>query len=185
MSKFKDRFQELKKESGKSQAEIAKDLEMTPQALSYYANGREPNYDTLIKMAEYFNTTTDYLIGKTNARREENQTVVKELGLSDKSIQFIKMYPYGETGADDDPRTLLDVLNSVLESVNFIRLLTVLKILTSSRELEWKDIGIKEEVFPNIINNQKIPSVNALYKNQAYDCLNDVIDEIKSGNEKK
>ncbi len=73
MSKFSERFQILKKESGKTQAAIAEELEMTPQTLSYYANGREPNYDTLCQIADYFHVSTDYLIGRSEIRFNPEQ----------------------------------------------------------------------------------------------------------------
>jgi transcriptional regulator with XRE-family HTH domain len=65
MLKFTERFQVLRKESNKTQAAIAEELGMTPQTLSYYANGREPNYDTLSKIADYFGVSTDYLLGRS------------------------------------------------------------------------------------------------------------------------
>lgn len=84
MSKFTERFQLLRKESKKTQAAIAKELEMTPQTLSYYANGREPNYDTLIKIADYFKVTTDYLLGYS-----ENRYSQEQVGATPMEIQLL------------------------------------------------------------------------------------------------
>lgn len=72
MSRFHERLKALRDESGKTQAVIAEDLEMTPQSFSYYLNGREPNYDTLIKIANYFNVTTDYLLGIDDNKNKES-----------------------------------------------------------------------------------------------------------------
>ena len=47
MSLFHERLKELKEKSGKTQAAIAADLQITSQTFSYYINGREPSYDVL------------------------------------------------------------------------------------------------------------------------------------------
>ena len=69
MSKFHERFNHLKNISGKTQAEIAQFLNISPQSLSYYFNGREPSYDILIKISELFDVTIDYLLGKTDIKK--------------------------------------------------------------------------------------------------------------------
>lgn len=70
MNKFHERLKKLRDESGKTQATIAKELKMTPQTFSYYVNGREPNYDTLISLAKYFDVSTDYLLGLPDDTKE-------------------------------------------------------------------------------------------------------------------
>lgn len=90
MSLFHERFKALRDVSGKTQAKIAEDLGMTPQALSYYANGREPSYDTLIAIAKYFGVTTDYLLGVSDHKSDENSAISKQIPLSDKAIDFLK-----------------------------------------------------------------------------------------------
>lgn len=86
MSQFQSRLKELKERSGKTQARIAEDLGVTPQAFSYYVNGREPDYDVLIRIAKYFNVSTDYLLGLSEVRHIENRSFNLEFGLSDDAI---------------------------------------------------------------------------------------------------
>jgi len=44
------------------------------QTIANYENGhREPNFDTLLKIADYFNVTVDYLIGRSDYRTVEEQ----------------------------------------------------------------------------------------------------------------
>ncbi|WP_144514905.1 helix-turn-helix domain-containing protein [Bacillus pumilus] len=53
----------LRKQAGLTQVELAKKLNVTRSALSQYELGtREPNYDLLIKIANFFEVTTDYLL---------------------------------------------------------------------------------------------------------------------------
>lgn len=63
MSSFSERLVSLIKQTGITQARFAADLGITPQAASYYVKGREPSFDLLVKIAEYFHVSTDYLIG--------------------------------------------------------------------------------------------------------------------------
>jgi transcriptional regulator with XRE-family HTH domain len=51
MSIFHERLNQLKTEKGIQQNELANQLEITPQLLSYYMIKREPKYDLLISIA--------------------------------------------------------------------------------------------------------------------------------------
>ncbi|WP_241243639.1 helix-turn-helix domain-containing protein [Caldicellulosiruptor changbaiensis] len=70
---FGKRLKELREEKGLTQAELAKELGISVQNLSYYENGREPKYELLIKIADYFGVTVDYLIGRSEYRTVEEQ----------------------------------------------------------------------------------------------------------------
>lgn len=93
MSNFHERFKTLRDSVGESQAKIADKLGMTPQALSYYANGREPNYRTLIAMAEYFKVSADYLLGISEHKTVENDAIAQAVPLSDEALDFVKSCP--------------------------------------------------------------------------------------------
>lgn len=58
------KLKELRK--NKTQNEIAKALGITQRTYSNYeAGNRQPDQDTLIKIADYFNVSVDYLLGRT------------------------------------------------------------------------------------------------------------------------
>ena len=60
------RLKELRKKKGISQLRLATDLSTTQNTISRYETGdREPGIDELIKIADYFNVSVDYLIGRT------------------------------------------------------------------------------------------------------------------------
>lgn len=60
------RLKELRKKKGISQLRLATDLNTTQNTISRYETGeREPGIDELIKIADYFNISVDYLIGRT------------------------------------------------------------------------------------------------------------------------
>lgn len=61
------RLKELRKEKGISQLKLAFDLNMNQNTISRYETcEREADYETLIKFADYFNVSLDYLLGRTN-----------------------------------------------------------------------------------------------------------------------
>ena len=59
------RLKKLRKEKNISQLKLALDLNMNQNSISRYENGeREADYDTLIKFADYFDVSLDYLLGR-------------------------------------------------------------------------------------------------------------------------
>lgn len=61
------RLKELRKQRRLSQLKLAMDLNMNPNSISRYENGeREADYATLIKLADYFDVSVDYLLGRTD-----------------------------------------------------------------------------------------------------------------------
>lgn len=64
MSAFLSRFQGLLEEVDKPQKDICTDLGIRPQKLSNWKTGySEPNFDDVIMLANYFDVSTDYLLG--------------------------------------------------------------------------------------------------------------------------
>lgn len=61
------RLKELRKKRGISQLKLAMDLSMNQNSISRYENGaREADYATLIKFADYFHVSIDYLLERTD-----------------------------------------------------------------------------------------------------------------------
>ncbi len=61
------RLKQLRKAKGISQLKLAMDLNMNQNSISRYENGiREADYVTLIKFADYFNVSIDYLLERTD-----------------------------------------------------------------------------------------------------------------------
>lgn len=61
------RLKELRKQNKISQLKMALDLNMNQNTISRYENmEREADYATLIRLADYFNVSLDYLLGRTN-----------------------------------------------------------------------------------------------------------------------
>ena len=57
--------------TGLSQARAAEGIGITTQALGNYETGfRKPKYDTLVRIAEYYHVSVDYLLGTEDAEEE-------------------------------------------------------------------------------------------------------------------
>ena len=92
MSKFSERFRELKNRSELTLKELSEELNISVPNLSYYMKGREPNYDILISIANYFNVTVDWLVGReTDMSKIEdiNNELFKENSLLKKKLEAI------------------------------------------------------------------------------------------------
>lgn len=64
MNNFKDRLKELRVEHGLTRKQFANELFVSERLISYWENGqRECDFDTLIKIANFFEVSVDYLLG--------------------------------------------------------------------------------------------------------------------------
>lgn len=59
------RLKELRKQHNLTQKDLAKILGVYPQSVGYYENNiNKPDPDMLIKIADYFQVSVDYLLGR-------------------------------------------------------------------------------------------------------------------------
>lgn len=64
MNKFSERLKELRVEKNISQTKLANAMKVGQSCVSgWEKQWREPNFNALIKLAKYFEVTTDYLLG--------------------------------------------------------------------------------------------------------------------------
>ena len=60
------RLKELRHSVGLSQARLAKALNLKQSAINRYENNQtDPSCDTLLRYAEYFDVSADYILGRT------------------------------------------------------------------------------------------------------------------------
>ena len=116
---FAERLRELRKSRRLSQGDIADLLGVTRQAVSAYERGtREPDYESLEVLADYFNVDMDYLMGRTS---KTTRIAVPTSG-QDESYYL-----------DDEAREMLRFLNENPEYK---------VLLSSSRKLKPEDLEI-------------------------------------------
>lgn len=69
MSELGERLAELRLDNQEKQKDIANLLHISPGSVSNYETGVHlPDVEALCNLAEHFNVTTDYLMGRTNCR---------------------------------------------------------------------------------------------------------------------
>jgi len=86
------RIKQLREEKGLSQQKLADILgdALTQQKINNYENKiYEPDINILMRMAEYFNVSIDYLVGHSDNRQILKETT--EYKLTDKESEFIKI----------------------------------------------------------------------------------------------
>lgn len=90
-----DKIKLLRETKGLTQQQIAQDpaFGIKQGTLSAYErNAREPNIETIRRIAEYFGVTSDYLIGISEHQTAEYDAVGKVIPLSDDAIDALRGY---------------------------------------------------------------------------------------------
>lgn len=72
-------FFNLCKAKGKSPNAVAKELSVSSGSVTSWKNGKVPHHGTLIKIADYFGVSVDYLLGKEEAGESEEMKKIHEL----------------------------------------------------------------------------------------------------------
>ncbi|MDM8534974.1 helix-turn-helix transcriptional regulator [Clostridiaceae bacterium HSG29] len=88
------RINELRKELGLTQNELGKKVGLSGRAIGNYETGhRDPDTETLTKLANYFEVTTDYLLERTNQKYfKQDETIAfhTDKKLTDKDLKTIR-----------------------------------------------------------------------------------------------
>ena len=80
------RLKEIRKSKGLSQLKLAMDLNTNQNTISRYETGeREPSINELIKIADYFNISVDYLLERT-----DDPTFIKRIDATRDNERYIK-----------------------------------------------------------------------------------------------
>lgn len=171
------RIDELLTTSDKKQKELATYLGVKDNVISYFVNGvRMPNVEQIIKIADFFETTTDYILGKGNTPSldRDKQFVCKYTGLSDNAIKVLReeipeagdvfsgYYCYFDG---------MDSVNSIITNSNFIDIVSKLGV----------SMRLHHKMSTNGLTFLEKQNAEACYYGTRYqlDCLfNKIIDDI-------
>ncbi|MDC6268058.1 helix-turn-helix domain-containing protein [Lysinibacillus fusiformis] len=83
------RLKYLRKSNNKTQQDIADILGITRPAYTAYEQGkRNPDYEILEKIADYYNVSIDYLLGRT----DNKEALHKQAGISDNDYNNLSPY---------------------------------------------------------------------------------------------
>ena len=103
-------IKELRTIRGVKQKELAKFLNVAQGTLSYWEQGKyDIDNKSLIKLADYFNVTTDYLLGKSNNPNPTDSTIPHKshpISVED----FLAQHGITDKGRADTLNVILDLM---------------------------------------------------------------------------
>ena len=117
-----------RKQAGLTQKQVADKLRKNQSYISKYENGKQlPEVPILEKISDYFNVSTDYLLGKTDIRNLESKTINNinndkdleeeiERIITSKHVNFC-----GKPLEEEDIKFLRDSLKATLEYAKTIK----------------------------------------------------------------
>lgn len=104
-----ERLRQLREEKQYTLDYVAEQLGLRNQYVSNYELGkRRPDYDTLVKFANFYGVTTDYLLGKSNQRTAidaDTPDIYLRLAQGAKQMDL----------SERDIKTLLDIARTLKE----------------------------------------------------------------------
>ena len=104
-----DNLREIREKKGITQINLSIEIEVSQEMISHYEIGEsKPNIDNLMKLADYFNCSTDYLLNRTNI-----PTMVKDLD-KDNTVTADILYKYNAL-SDENKQHLISYLNHLYE----------------------------------------------------------------------
>lgn len=102
----------LREEAGLSQQKLADQLGLTQQGIFSYETGAyEPDISTLKRLADFFNTSIDYLVGNTEIRRRIEKT--EKYDLNEQEMQIVDEYRVLSSKAQISFRLILESLTDL------------------------------------------------------------------------
>lgn len=126
-----ERISELRKKKGLKQSELAQRLSVSRQIISYYETGaRMPNTEDIVLLAEFFNTTTDYLLGVSDVSSTniDLKAVCDYTGLSEEAVKILHgayedsvIYSSFYDGAIDFINTIIEYPEPLIDTYEYLK----------------------------------------------------------------
>ena len=83
------KIKDLRLEKNISQEQLGKILNVSTSMIGMYEiDARNPSYEVLNKLADYFDVTTDYLLDRTDKRNFDNKESIQQL--KEKILKVLK-----------------------------------------------------------------------------------------------
>ncbi len=111
-----ERIKELREEKGLTQLELSKELSVKQQTIAQWESGtRDLKTGSIIALANYFNVTSDYLLGLSEYRTAQATDIGAAIGLTEEAIDALKRLKGGHQTSPGDS-VLLYCLSKIIES---------------------------------------------------------------------
>lgn len=151
-SVFQERFSNLMKERGITQAEASDGIGVTRQAISLYATGkRTPDINSFYRIADFFEVSADYLLGLSDVQSLDLdvKAISEKTGLSDYSIDILESYNEKFNG-----EYLIPVINYLIEQEEPLHFVEE-EISLSNIEVHLNQASANEEDFDKLSADRK------------------------------
>ena len=120
---LKDRLRELR--GNRTQTKMAELLGVKPNNYNGWENGKEPNIETLIKIADYHGVTLDYLTGRPDFKNTDYQQTTIDTGLTENTIKYIRsMSPEVRDILEPITKELVEDENAAKQKVKLLHTIT-------------------------------------------------------------
>ena len=144
----RERITNLRNEKGVTQGRMAKDIGLKRSDIAHYETDRTVPIDKLYKIANYFGTSADYLLGLTELKSTDitYKKIHKVTGLTDNAISVLQNYNNIYKG-----QVLIPVLNFLIAQEELPPDETQYENMTRRAEKQKWDEKEKEK-WKNIVN---------------------------------
>ena len=137
-----ERLKQLRIKNGLKQQELANMFGLSSGTISFYeSEQRKPDIDFIVAVAKYFDVSTDYLLGLTNATDKENIDISKVTGLNDFSLTIL------EQSLKETNNAAAEVIDTVIcggDFHRFVNLINDKKEKKPTIDIDWSDICDKK-----------------------------------------
>lgn len=174
----------LRAESGLSLRELSQKLNFSYSSLGKYErNEQEPNLETIIKIADYFDVTVDYLIGRSLFRNPSKEVVGLKLHLSEEAVGNLEIFSHSPSSKVD--LTYASILSQMLSHPKFISILaqTFAYILVSDDDWSQSSAELNSKL-KNIVEKEltDFSFIESFKENQLsniYSLLGNILKDIR------
>ena len=137
-----ERLKQLRIKNGLKQQELADMFGLSSGTISFYeSEQRKPDIDFIVAIAKYFDVSTDYLLGLTNAIDKENIDISNVTGLNDFSLTIL------EQSLKETNNAAAEVIDTVICGGDFLRLVNLINDKNEKKptiDIDWSDICDKK-----------------------------------------
>lgn len=107
---FGKRLKKLRENAELKQEELATKIGLSTSTIGMYENERrQPDYDTLLKISDFFDVSVDYLLGKTSVKKYEKpyDTELEEV-----------LFSKAKDLSDEDKKAVMNVIDAIKRNID-------------------------------------------------------------------
>lgn len=147
---FPTRLRELMEKGKITQPQLAAAVGVQRQTISNYTCGQSsPDWETLVRIAEFFDVSSDYLIGLSDSDSSDPgiRYVCEYTGLSSSAVEVLHkatVFPWDIPAVDDFSRFLIGYYDSFLSCLHDLR--NSVRMAKNELDLEFSDRNRESQI---------------------------------------